>query len=435
MPYRTRDTQAQPPAPSRVDFDALWEKALRPAIEGLGYRPVRADQDLGPLIIKEMLERLYFSDLVVADLSIPNGNVYYEVGIRHAAKDGGCVLVSADWAKPLFDMDQMRQIRYPLPEGEISDGTAAAIRESLTTSIPALATSGSPMYETLEGYPANVRADRARTIADFLDELAAFQEATRRVPFLTRLQQADAARAVRDQHGTKRPIVAAVAVELVYLLRDFAGFDEALAFLDSLPVQLQKLPAMREQRCLAQSKSGDHQTAIAALEELIATVGPSAERYGLLGGRYKKLADSGTAQERARFLGLAIDAYERGMQTDLNDYYPSSNLPRLYRRRGRTGDDERARRAAAVALAACERAKRLFPNDEWIRPTLLGLAFDAGDAAKAEELADEVAMDGAARWKLDTTLEDLRRSVELTTQADSRARLSDVVARLELLSS
>ena len=174
---------------------------------------MRADQDLGPLIIKEMLERLYFSDLVVADLSIPNGNVYYEVGIRHAAKDGGCVLVSADWARPLFDMDQMRQIRYPLPEGEISDGTAAAIRESLTTSIPALATSGSPMYETLEGYPANVRADRARAIADFLDELAAFQEATRRVPFLTRLQQADAARAVRDQHGTKRPIVAAVAVE------------------------------------------------------------------------------------------------------------------------------------------------------------------------------------------------------------------------------
>ena len=30
-------------------------------------------------------------------------------------------------------------------------------------------------------------------------------------------------------------------------------------------------------------------------------------------------------------------------------------------------------------------------------------------------------------------LEDLRRIVVLTTQADSRARLSDVVARLELL--
>ena len=30
-------------------------------IEELGYQPVRADQDLGGLIIKEMLERLYFA--------------------------------------------------------------------------------------------------------------------------------------------------------------------------------------------------------------------------------------------------------------------------------------------------------------------------------------------------------------------------------------
>ena len=91
MPFRTKDTFATPPAPAKVNFDALWEKALRPAIAVMGYEPVRADQDLGALIVKEMLERLYFSDLVLADLSIANGNVYYEVGIRHAACRAGCV--------------------------------------------------------------------------------------------------------------------------------------------------------------------------------------------------------------------------------------------------------------------------------------------------------------------------------------------------------
>jgi hypothetical protein len=58
---------------------------------------VRADQDTGALIITQMIERLYFADLVLADMTIPNGNVYYEVGVRHAAKEIGCVLLAADW--------------------------------------------------------------------------------------------------------------------------------------------------------------------------------------------------------------------------------------------------------------------------------------------------------------------------------------------------
>jgi len=196
MPYRTRETQAPPPAPSRVNFDALWEKALHPAIAALGYRTVRADQDLGPLIIKDMLERLYFSDLVVADLTIPNGNVYYEVGIRHAAKNGGCVLISAEWSQRLFDVAQMRQLRYPLPEGDISDASAAAIRAVLEQSIPTLAVHDSPMFETLEGYPERVKNERALVMRDFLEEFAAFQAAIRQVHLLPSGEQPDAARAV-----------------------------------------------------------------------------------------------------------------------------------------------------------------------------------------------------------------------------------------------
>src|SRR2546430_12102231 len=77
MPFRSKDTAAATPAPPNIDFDALWEKAFLPLIEDMGYRALRADQDLGAMIIKDMLERLYFSDLVLADLTIPNGNVYY----------------------------------------------------------------------------------------------------------------------------------------------------------------------------------------------------------------------------------------------------------------------------------------------------------------------------------------------------------------------
>src|SRR5215207_3889129 len=128
-----------------------------------------------------MLERLYFSDLVMADLTIPNGNVYYEIGIRHAAKNAGCVLVGADWSAPLFDVDQMRQIRYPLPEGEVTDATASAIREALTRHVPALAAGASPMFATLAGYPGEVSAERVDVVRSYVAELSRFQTAARAV--------------------------------------------------------------------------------------------------------------------------------------------------------------------------------------------------------------------------------------------------------------
>src|SRR5258705_7175064 len=131
MPFGEKETRAPAPAPSKIKFDALWEKALGPAIVELGYDAVRADQDLGALIISEMLERLYFSDLVIADLTIPNGNVYYEVGIRHAAKETGCVLLGAEWSRQLFDVVQMRTIRYPLAEGNVSESTAQALQNAM----------------------------------------------------------------------------------------------------------------------------------------------------------------------------------------------------------------------------------------------------------------------------------------------------------------
>jgi hypothetical protein len=129
-------------------------------------------------------------------------------------------------------------------------------------------------------------------------------------------------------------------------------------------------------------------------------------------------------------LNKSIDAYERGMELDLNEYYCSSNLPRLYKVRMRKGDVEKAQSVLQIVIAACKRAKNRGLADEWLRPTLLGAAFDAGDCDEAEELAAEVAAEGAARWKLDSTLNDLRASVAQVTDKDCRDRLTAVLDSL-----
>jgi hypothetical protein len=439
MPYGKKETGAQPgKGPAKIDFDALWRRAFEPFIREMGYDPVRADQDIGALIVHEMLERLYFSDLVLADMTLPNGNVYYEIGIRHAARDKGCVLIGADWSRPLFDLDQARRVRYPLPEGEITDQTAEAIRASLKAAVPNLAAGVSPMVQVLPGFPDNVDPNRATTIRNLLQELAQFQARIKAIRMAPKAEQALKARALVAEFPAKQARVQSIALDVVRLLQDCApdcvSWQEVLDYINGLPAETRELPVIQEQRCLVQSKLGNHFEAIAALETLIRLQGPTSEREGLVGGRYKKLYDSAqTKADKMKYLTSAIDHYDRGMMLDLNDYYPSSNLPRLYRARGDEGDEDRARAIAGLVVIACERAKKRNPGDEWVRPTLLGFAFDEGDVNTARKLVKEIEREGAATWKLATTIDDLERAVKQTGDEDKQKELQQLLEELRSL--
>ena len=436
MPYGRKATQAEPGrGPAEIDFNALWDRAYVPVITELGYEPVRADQDTGALIITQMLERLYFADLVLADMTIANGNVYYELGIRHASRRTGCVLLAADWSRQLFDVAQMRTVRYPLPEGEVGAATAAAIQQAIKGAIAALGRGVSPMHEAIVGYPTQVDERTAASMKDQMTLLAAFQAEVRAVRAAPRSERMDRARRLVDAYG-RALMTAAVAIALMLMLRDCADapadWNVVLGFIDGLPDDLRSLAEVTEQRALALSSAGRHVEAIAALEALIATSGPTQERHGLLGGRYKRLFRQATTPgDRQQALARSIEHYERGMELDLNEYYCSSNLPSLYRARDRKGDEERALVVLRLVIAACERAKRRGAIDPWLRSTLLVAAFDAGDADKAEELADEVESEGAAKWQLDSVLGVLESSLQHVADAETRARLTAVVDRLK----
>lgn len=432
MPFGEKNTGAEPPAPGKIDFNALWEMAFRPFIEELGYIAVRADEDIGGSIIKDMLERLYFSDLVIADLTIPNGNVYYEVGVRHALKNSGCVLVSADWSRQLFDLNQIRQARYPLPDGKVTADTVKVIHAALADAVSLLADGENPVYQTLPGLPSAVDESRATVIRDQLDQLSKFQASVRAVraaPSGERAAEARALAAAFPPQGAKLP---GVALEIVRLLRDFVDWKETQDYIEGLPAEIQALPYLREQHCLARSEQGDRIAAIGALEELIKTSGDTSERQGLLGGRYKRLYRDATSDgDKLRFLGMAIEHYNRGMMLDLNDYFPSGNLPLLYRQRGRRGDDARAKAAATIARLACDRAITLGRDDVWTRPTLLVVAFFEGNLDEVDELCERVIEEGAAKWQSKTALEDLSAAIASTPDEEVKKGLSAAYDRLK----
>jgi hypothetical protein len=436
MPYGRKPTQAEAGhGPAEIDFNALWDRGYFPVIRALGYEPIRADQDTGALIITQMLERLYFADLVLADITIANSNVYYEIGIRHAAKEKGCVLLAADWSRQLFDVAQMRTVRYPLDEGDVTELTAQRFSGAIQGEIQRRARGLSPMHTAIHGFPLNVDERAASTMKDQMTELAKFQadvRTARAVPGADRMARAQELVA---RYGIE-PMMPAVALALLGLLRDSADKPDdwkvVLGFIGKLPKELTTETRVREHFAFALSNSGKHVEAIAELDALNQEFGPTPERLGVMGGRYKRLlAMAKTPQEKLMYLNKSIESYERGMDLDLNEYYCSSNLPRLYRERSRKGDAERAQSVLTMVIAACERAKRRGMSDEWLRPTLLVAAVDAGDAGKAEELYDYVAEEGPARWKLDSIVHDLEKSAALIEDPARRERLDAVVAKLK----
>ena len=436
MPFGTKPTGAEPgKGPAQIDFNALWDKALRPMIENdLGYLPIRADQDAGSLIIQAMIERLAISDLVIADMTIPNANVYYEVGVRHAAKRFGCVLIAGDWSKPLFDAAQMRRLTYPLAEGAITDESAASIRGSLKDGIRQVMNFDSPVFQTIPGFPDHVDISTVQSFRDVAERLARIQSDVSVARNLPPGQAKDVVKKLADNYGADAVAVPSVALELVMLLRDTRQWAAALSFMDGLPPQVREMPTIREQRALALSKNGQPSEAIAELEALIRVAGDSSERSGLIGGRYKALYEAAAdAPTRSRYLNGAITSYQRGMMLDLNDYYPASNLPRLYRERNLSDDETKAMSAARLTVVACERAMQRNPNDPWIRPTLLGAAFDAGDVPKARKLLDEFNQAATAPFQLESTIPDLRRALSLLAYPETSTELASILGDFQRL--
>jgi tetratricopeptide (TPR) repeat protein len=436
MPFNKKSASGH----RQIDFNALWDRAFAPMLSDLGFDPIRADADLGSSIIVDMLIRLTASDLVIADLTIENANVYYEIGVRHAAREPGCVLIAADWARPLFDLQQIRRLPYPLPRGDLTDEVVRSIQDALREPIDKAKGAKSPVFQLVPGYPGDLPQNRSREFQAFVGHLTAFQAAATAITAAPAAQREAMATHLLERYPLTKPQSPAIILELLRIAADYRNFEVALDFVDRLPPDMRQLPFVLNQEALALGKCKRTPEAIAKLRQLLKAQGPDQERLGILGGRYKELwraaVADGHAVDASIYLGKAIESYTSGMWLDLNAYYCAANLPRLLRSRGRPGDEDLARQATDIARNACERGRRTGEHDEWLNPTLLGVAIDAGDADQAEALLGQVIDEAPAGWKMETTLNDLRDSLAGqggTLAPEANDRLAAVLQALEAL--
>ena len=422
MPFGTKETgfHAGTGAPSKVDFDALWNLAYYPALARAGYLPVRADTQEGSLIIRDMLAQLMLADLVVADISIPNANVYYETGLRHAGSAKACLLLGADWADPVFDLAQIRRRTYSLGPAAPEAADYERIEEQIFSAVRTLDTFENPLRELIDSELLD--QGQSSQLKEARDAAIRFQTDVRACRLKTSAQEAKQAAQQMVEEYQAHFLPPYATRQLFELIRDVLGWQALIDFHAKLADGSRKLPFFREQIALARCKTGDTAQAISAVETLIAQHGASGERSRLLGWFYRhRYLELDAGREKQLALKAAIKHYEQGFKLDLNDYGCARNLLVLYPLRNEDGDTDAAADMAAHILHVCDHKELLNSDDKWVPAARLLVTFHAQDIDQARSLADDVALAGLANWELALCIEFLELLVEQVSQESQEA--------------
>ena len=98
---------------NNIDFNEVEERLIGPALDRLGVTGRTTGEIVGQGNIRtDMFELLLTADLVVADLSIHNANVFYELGIRHSLRDRHTFLLRSETDAYPFDLQTDRYFTY-----------------------------------------------------------------------------------------------------------------------------------------------------------------------------------------------------------------------------------------------------------------------------------------------------------------------------------
>lgn len=97
----------------RKHSDLTFDYIIKPIVTGLGYFAERADKiRQSGIITNQIIEKIITADLVIADLTDNNPNVYYELAIRHATEKPCIPMLSPPGAQLPFDVHSMRTIFF-----------------------------------------------------------------------------------------------------------------------------------------------------------------------------------------------------------------------------------------------------------------------------------------------------------------------------------
>ncbi len=410
---------------NEIDFNEVEAKLIDPVLTRLGVTGRTTGEIVGQGNIREdMFQELLTADLVVADLSIHNANVFYELGIRHALRDKHTFLLRSDADKFPFDLQTDRYFTYDKAalEGEV-DKLYAALRATIDSS-----KTNSPVFASL---PNMREQDKSR----FLVVPLGFGEEVERATAARQLGDLGLLAAEARGFNWETEGLRAVG-RAQYKLKDFKGAKntweavrrnqgehdlEANILLGTIYHRLDDLTRSNQALGRALDVKEIEKKDRAEVHALLARNAKSQWQAA-----WKELPDAqakAAAALRSGLLKESFENYERAFEEDLNHFYPGLNAlamlkvmtelaaaqPKVWAARfknQKSADNEReeleehaGRLAAAVQVSLDTNMRRLEregEKDEWAEVSVADLRCYTSDNPEWVVTAYQDALDGAS---------------------------------------
>ncbi len=405
-----------------IDFDAVYNDLIKPAINEVGLEPIRADEEqAGGIIHKSMFERLLFCDYAVADLTTTNANVYYELGIRHAYRPRSTVLLYAEGRRLPFDTALLRTLPYVLANDgkpQNPDSFKKILIEQLNEAKKVTVQDlgevvDSPIFQLIEGYPKPKPIDHSKTDV-FREQVQYSNDAKQRLTEIREDQnkksqeKVEALKAIEKELGNIEDVESGIVIDLFLSYRAVAAWGNMIELVEKMPKPLSTTVMVQEQLGLAFNRAEQGNQAELVLTELLERRGPSSETYGILGrvykDRWKTAWENGDKVLAPALLKKAIDAYLKGFEADWRDAYAGINILTLME--AQEPPDERREKLMPVVDYAVDRRMATGKPDYWDYATKLEIAILNKDEAGAMDALGEALTAVREAWEPVTTADN-----------------------------
>ena len=316
-----------------IDFDLVQRELVDPVLGKLGLEG-RTTLDIAKAgnIREDMFRLLVTADLAIADISIHNANVFYELGIRHALRDKCTFLLRCSADEAVFDLQGERYLVY---ERERPAESIATLTEAIKQTLDASG-KDSPVFALLPKLQVQPRSAFLKVPVDFSEDvrraeaakyagdLELFAEEVRGFEW-----ESEGLRAIgRAQFDLKADTGGRITWES---LREIDGSDlEANTVLGTVYQRLGQLEEsdLSVRRALASEDADSCERA-----ELQSLIGRNAKTRWRGDWDQEPLDQDGrrSAALLSPWLTEARKSYETGFSEDLNHFYSGVNALALYK--------------------------------------------------------------------------------------------------------
>jgi hypothetical protein len=132
----------KPVGDREVDFDHIYDRLVVPAVsaarlpDGTSLEVLRADREFVSSIINvDMFQALEHARIALVDITGLNANVFYELGVRHRARESGTVIIRKDGEGIPFDIKTIRVFSYKAGDAAEMSGSTGLVARVLTETL------------------------------------------------------------------------------------------------------------------------------------------------------------------------------------------------------------------------------------------------------------------------------------------------------------